>query len=985
MSEGRRRYWKSLEDLAETPAFLEILHREFPAQASELTDPSARREFLKLMGASLALAGLTACTRQPRETVVPYVRAPEDVVPGRPLFFSTAVLDGGYAKGVLVESHLGRPTKVEGNPEHPASLGATDVFGQAWVLGLYDPDRSQTLTFRGEIRPWSSFLATLRGALDEQRPRQGAGLRLLTGNVTSPTLFAQLQEILAAFPAARWHQYEAAVPQSALSAALGHSVQYRLDTADVIVSLEADFIGSGPGNLSYIRQYASRRKRPDLGQLNRLYVAESAWTLTGAKADHRLPVRSSQIEELARALSAGLGSGSVPGGPHQAWIQSAARDLQQQAGRSLVMPGEFQPVAVHRLAEAMNQRLGNVGRTVTYGSLLEARPVDAMASLRELVADMKAGRVELLVILDGNPVYSAPGDLDFAGALDKVPLRIHLGEYDDETAERCEWHIPAAHPLETWGDARAFDGTLTILQPLIAPLYGGKSPHELLAAFSARPDRTAHDVVKDFWRGRMAAGDFEAAWRRALHDGVVSSSLVPPAPAGTAPAASTSPASPVAESPVPGAAPSAGTGNGLEVLFRPDPSVHDGRFSNLGWLQELPKPITKLTWENAALLSPPTARRLGLTEGDVAELRYRGRTLRTPVWTVPGQADETVVLHLGYGRRRAGRVGNAAGFDASYLRTSDAPWVGTGAQMSRTGDRHVFACTQEHWTIDAEAARRNLIRSVALEEYRKDPGSVKEMGEAPPRSLTLLPERRSEGHAWGMAIDLNSCVGCNACITACQAENNIPVVGKDQVARGREMFWLRVDRYYTGDPYRSDTVGTHFQPLPCMQCENAPCEVVCPVGATVHSDEGLNDQVYNRCIGTRYCSNNCPYKVRRFNFFLYQDWDTPTFKMQRNPDVSIRSRGVMEKCTYCVQRINQARILARNEGRPIRDGDVQTACQSVCPAEAIVFGDLNDPQSHVARLKTEARNYSLLEELGTRPRTTYLAQVTNPNPELERG
>jgi molybdopterin-containing oxidoreductase family iron-sulfur binding subunit len=976
-----RTYWKSLEELARTPEFLEFLHREFPEQASEFDDPRGRREFLTVMGASLALAGLVGCTKQPEEKIVPYVHPPEQMVPGKPLFFATAMLDQGYAKGILVESHLGRPTKIEGNPDHPASLGATDTAGQAWVLGLYDPDRSQTLAYRGEIRAWSDFLVAMRSAIAVQKPRQGVGLRILTETVTSPSLAAQLVALLAELPAAKWHQWEpAGGAAAAMAQAAGgaRSVQYRFDQADVILSLDADFVMDGPANLRYVREYTARRKRPAEAPMNRLYVVETTPSPTGAIADHRLPLRPSELEGFARAVSAAMGGGAAgASGPAAAWAAAVARDLQAHAGRSLVLAGDYQPAAVHALAHEMNQRLGNVGQTVVYGAPVEARPVDPMASLAELTADMKSGQVEVLLVMGSNPVYSAPADLGFAEAMDKVKLRVHLGLYEDETAALSHWHVPQAHALETWSDARAFEGTATIMQPLIAPLYeSARSAHEVLAAFSSRPDRKGHDVVKDFWRTQLG-GDFEQRWMRALHDGVVAGWT------GTVGAAAAAPTTAATTSAVAAAAatPAAPAG-ALEIAFRPDPTIHDGRYANLGWLQELPKPITKLTWDNAALISPATAARLGLENHQVVEVKYRGRTVKAPVWTLPGQADDTVTVHLGYGRTRAGRVGNGAGFDANLIRTSDAPWSGLGVELARTAETRTLACTQDHWSIDQHAEARHVIRPTTVEDYAKEPDRIKEETEVPPRDETLYPNFKYPGHAWGMSIDLNSCVGCGACVVACVAENNIPVVGREQVAKGREMHWLRVDRYFSGQPERSDTVSAHFQPLPCMHCENAPCEQVCPVAATVHSDEGLNDQVYNRCIGTRYCSNNCPYKVRRFNFFLYQDWTTPTLKLQRNPDVTVRSRGVMEKCTYCVQRVEQARITAHNQGREIRDGEIQTACQSACPGEAIVFGDVNDPESRVSRLKNQHRDYSLLGELNTRPRTTYLAEVKNPNPEI---
>ena len=985
-----RTYWKSLEELAGDPAVEDMLRREFPEQASMFDDPLGRRQFLTLMGASLALAGLTGCTRQPEEKVVPYVKPPEGVIAGRPLFFATAVLDGGYAKGVLVESHLGRPTKIEGNPDHPASLGATDARGQAAILDLYDPDRSQTLMHLGEILPWGSFLASMKSALDAQRPVQGSGIRLLTETVTSPTLAAQIKALFAEFPAAKWHQWEPAGRDAARAGAVlafGHPVDthHRLD-ADVVVCIDADFVSDGPANLRSIREFTSRRKLEG-GQvkMNRLYAVECTPTLAGALADHRLPLRPSEVEGFTRALAAAVGAGgdagsapaSGPASSRAAWIAALAKDLQAHAGSSVVIPGEYQPPVVHALAHAINAKLGNVGKTVRYAEPVEASPVDQLASLRDLAADLDRGAVSLLVILGGNPVFTAPADLGFAGKMDKVALRVHLGLHDDETAERCHWQIPQAHSLESWSDARAVDGTVTILQPLIAPLYpSAKSPHELLAAFSARPERSGYDIVREYWSARGMGADFETAWKRALHDGLVAGlpSAPAPAPAVSGGDWARTPTGP----PV----------TGLEIAFRPDPSIHDGRYANNGWLQELPKPLTKLTWDNAALMGPETARGLGISierdhlgsHTDVVEVRLGGRTVQAPAWIVPGHPEGSLTLHLGYGRTRGGRVGTGTGFNAYALRTSTDPWWAAGAEARRTGERYRLACTQDHWSMEG----RPVVRSASLEEYERRPAFAKEMGEEPPRELTLYPPYKYEGHAWGMSIDLNSCVGCNACVAACVSENNIPVVGKDQVARGREMHWIRVDRYYSGDPATPESLETHHQPLPCMHCENAPCEVVCPVAATSHSDEGLNDMVYNRCVGTKYCSNNCPYKVRRFNFFLYQDWDTPTFKLMRNPEVTVRSRGVMEKCSYCVQRIERVRIDARNQGRPIRDGEIKTACQQACPGEAIVFGDVNDPQSRVSRLKAEPRNYGLLAEVNTRPRTTYLASVRNPNPEMPR-
>jgi molybdopterin-containing oxidoreductase family iron-sulfur binding subunit len=981
-----RRYWKSLDELADAPAFLEFLHREFPEQASMFEDPKGRREFMTLMGASLALAGLTACTKQPAEKILPYVRQPEQLVPGRPLFFATAASHDGYARGILVESHEGRPTKVEGNPDHPASLGGSDVFGQAHVLGLYDPDRSKRVLFLGEDRTWGDFRAALREALEKQKARGGAGLRLLTGRVTSPTVAAQIGGILAAFPQARWTSWEPAGRDNARAGAVlafGEPVepQYRFDRADVVLSLEADFVSSHPASLRLVREFASRRKvSAEKPEMSRLYVVEGSPSLTGASADHRLALRGSQIEGFARAVAAGAGL-AVEGGVAHDWVAPIVGDLKRAGARGLVIAGESQPPAVHAIAHALNEALGAVGTTVTYTAPAEAAPGGETSALAALAGEMRDGAVEVLVILGSNPVYAAPADLDFAKALDRVPLRIHHGLYLDETAERCHWHLPASHALESWGDLRAADGTASIVQPLIAPLFNTLSEIEVLAAFG-EGEQSGYDVLRAHWETALGSDGFEARWNRALHDGLVAGTAFPEKSVkvlfgGWAKAGRT-------------VAPA-----GLEIAFRTDPSVFDGRFANLGWLQELPKPLTKVTWDNVALVSPKTAAALGGVKTEqsasghsteVAELKLGGRSVRAPLWVLPGHADGAVTVHLGFGRRRAGRVGTGVGFDAFALRTSDAPWAAPGLEVSKTGETARVACTQDHWTMEAtaheQAAARHVVRAVTLAELAKDPHVVQKMGHNPAPGLSMFPPHPYEGRAWGMAVDMSACVGCNACVVACQAENNIPVVGKDQVGRGREMHWIRVDRYYEGPP---EGPQTFHQPVMCMHCEKAPCEVVCPVAATVHSEEGLNDMVYNRCVGTRYCSNNCPYKVRRFNFFLYQDWETPTFKMMRNPEVTVRSRGVMEKCTYCVQRITRARIDAKNQGREMRDGDVVTACEAACPAQAIVFGDVNDPESRVSRLKGGERSYGLLTELQTKPRTTYLAAVRNPNPQIPGG
>jgi MoCo/4Fe-4S cofactor protein with predicted Tat translocation signal len=957
-------YWRSLEELAGSQDFQDALHREFPKGASEWVDSVSRRGFLKVMGASLGLAGMTGCVRLPSEPIVPYVRQPENLVPGRPMYYATASTLGGYANPLLVESHLGRPTKIEGNDLHPASQGGTDIFAQASILGLYDPDRSQSMISLGDLRSWQAFLGAVRGPLSAQKALQGAGIRILTPTISSPTLADQLRNFLKGYPQAKWHVYEPVNRDNVLEGAklaFGQPVEtrYDLSKADVIVSLDADFLYAGfPGNTRYIRDFASRRN-PD-APMNRLYMVESTPTTTGAKADHRWPMRLEQILEVVRQL--GL-TGGLPDGSHRNPI---TQELMNHPGASAIIVGDHLPPAIHAIAHSYNQL--NVGKTVFYTDPVDANPVNQTESLKDLVNDMRAGKVDLLIILGGNPVYDAPADLNFADALQNsnVALRVHYGLYQNETAELCQWHVNATHELEAWGDARAYDGTASIIQPLIAPLYNGKSALEFVALLNGQSDATGYDLVRAYWQKQHTGADFEKFWRKSLHDGWIEGTRF--APKSVAVKGS------IEFPPHPAA-------NLIELNIRRDPTIHDGQFSNNGWLQELPKPMTKLTWDNAVLIAPKMAKDHGINTEDVVELELNGRKLSGPVWIQAGHPDNSVTIFLGYGRKRAGRVGTAQGFDAYALRTSDAPWIATGVQLRKTGATSKLASTQGMQSMETpDGGYRPLVRETTLEQYRKEPNFAKE--EETPYELSLYKPYpyKEEDYAWGMTIDLNSCVGCNNCMLACQSENNIAVVGKEQTQLGRHMHWIRVDAYYQGD---RDNPRAFFQPVPCMQCENAPCEVVCPVGATNHTTEGLNDMVYNRCVGTRYCSNNCPYKVRRFNFLLFQDWDTPQYKMMRNPDVSVRSRGVMEKCTYCVQRINERRIDAEREDRKINDAELQTACQQSCPAGAIIFGNVNDPNSKVSRLKAQARNYSLLGELNTRPRTTYLAEVRNPNPELE--
>jgi MoCo/4Fe-4S cofactor protein with predicted Tat translocation signal len=1037
-----KKYWRSLEELADSPAFRELVAREFPQQAETWDDPVGRRTFIKLMGASLALAGLSGCVFQPPEKIVPYVKQPEETVPGKALFFATAAPLFGAATPVLVRSNEGRPTKIEGNPDHPNNRpsefpkddtaqdprgsSATDIFTQASILGLYDPDRSQTLTYREDIRTWTTFVGEMRTLLDGQRAKQGAGIRFLTESIISPTLGAQMKETLQAFPQAKWYQYEPANRDNVLEGAklsLGQPVNtiYKFDLAERVLSLDCDFLSAFPGYLRYARDFMARRRVTESNkEMNRLYVIETTPSNTGAKADHTWVIRPGEFEQITRTLSSGLGSGSAPGGND--WQSVVTKDLLQHKGASIVIAGDHQPPIIHALAHAMNSALGNIGKTVFYTDPIDVNWVNHRQSVQELVNDLDANRVELLVIIGGNPVYNTPADLKLD--LDRFKrspncIRVHLSDYKDETSQLCHWHIPRAHYLESWSDTRSYDGTVTVIQPLIEPLFDGKTAHELLAVFSDQYDRKPHDIVKQYWQTNQgqanqgqqagagnrptpsptpsespsATGDFETRWRQALHDGFIPNTALPTKTLS-------------AQGNIPNQQTPLQQSSGIEVIFRTDPSIYDGRFANNGWLQELPKPLTKVTWDNAILISPNTAQQLlgvrdngGSTIGRehyvpaVDLVDDNNRTVRGPVWIMPGQPDNVLTVYLGYGRRLAGRVGNSTetnlvGFDAYQIRTADAPWSSSRIQVRKTTEQWVLATTQQHFLLEdpkfPHTEERDILRSQTLEQFLKGEGD--HGAEHPHETLydeeLYNPKKVGFGYAWGMAIDLNNCVGCNACTIACQSENNIPIVGKQEVTRSREMHWIRVDTYFRGhDTSRPE--ATDFMPVPCMHCENAPCEPVCPVHATVHSAEGLNDMVYNRCVGTKYCSNNCPYKVRRFNFFLYNDWDTPTYQLMRNPDVSVRSRGVMEKCTYCVQRIQAAKIQSELEDRKVVDGEIVTACQAVCPTEAIVFGDINDPNSRVSKVKANERNYSLLDDLNTKPRTTYLSALRNPNPEIK--
>jgi MoCo/4Fe-4S cofactor protein with predicted Tat translocation signal len=976
-------YWRSLEELAQSDGFVEMLHREFPRQASYLPEGTSRRDFLKLMSASMALAGLSACVKQPLEPIVPYVRQPNEVVLGNPLFFASAMPFGAYGSPVLVESHEGRPTKIEGNTEHPAGLGGSDIFMQASILDMYDPDRAQIISYLGDIRSWSDYSLALKGSLNSQKALKGGGMRILSAPTSSPTMASLMDQVKEAFPDSKWIQWEPVNRDSVRAGsmmAFGQYVEtrYNLEKADVILSLDGDFLSSGfPGFLYYTRQFAGRRN-PDLKEkMSRFYSVQSTPTNTSGKADHHLPVRASDVETLARAIASGVGAGggSSPNlkPDQQKWVAALVRDLQAHKGAAVVIPGDNQPPVVHALAHAINQALGANGNTVIFTDTVQVKPADGTAGLKELVGEMNSGKVDMLLIMGSNPVYDAPADFGFADAMDKVPLRIQHSLYSNETSDHVHWLIAGTHYLEQWGDTRSFDGTASLIQPLIAPLYNGKSEYEFINALVGSSETAGYDIVRKYWQDKIS-GDFDTAWRKALNDGYLPNTAFPAktvsAKGGNIP-------------PVNGV-----SAQLMEVMFRRDPMIYDGSRANNGWLQETPKPVSNLCWDNAVLISPNQAKQSGLVTGDIIEIEVNGRKVNGPIWPQPGHPDNAITVFLGYGRTKAGHVGTNVGFSGYKVRTSDAPWFAP-VNIKKVGEGFGFAHPQGFQYIDYSdlpkgtepLKNRHIIRKATLEDFIKNPNFAHEDIESPGPEMTLYTNYQYTELKWGMTIDMNSCVGCKTCIVACQAENNIPVVGKEQTMRGRQMQWLRVDVYYEGG---TENPTMYYQPIPCQQCENAPCEVVCPVGATVHSTEGLNDMVYNRCVGTRYCSNNCPYKVRRFNFLLFQDFTTPQLKMMRNPEVSVRSRGVMEKCTYCVQRITRGRIEAERENRKVRDGEVLTACQQACPAGAIVFGDLNDPESRVSKIKAQQRNYQLLEDLNTRPRTTYMAVVQNPNPEIEQ-
>ncbi|MBL8600295.1 MAG: TAT-variant-translocated molybdopterin oxidoreductase [Myxococcales bacterium] len=1014
-------YWTSLDDLTlqknPTAESQEALTAEFPEKAWDFSDAVSRRSFMTLMGASVALGTLQGC-RRPEDHVMPYVRQPEDVTVNVANFYATVIDRRGEGVGLLIESHEGRPTKVEGNPDHAGSLGKTDLLAQSSVLDLYDPDRLRQPMQGAELKNWHEFETALRAALAAHAGNQGEGLRLLVGPSISPTFQRVRALVETAFPRAKFHFWDAAnTSQVRLGAklAFGNPLvpSYDLARAETVLALDSDFLQTETGAVRNTRGFAAGRSL-DGASMSRLYVVEPTMTTTGGNADHRLRLAARDVGAYLKALAARLVSehhvelggltaavqgATAPAGVDAKWVNAVAKDLAEHREHGAILVGARQPAAVHALAHALNLALGNVGATVRFTPGLQggdALDMDEAGDIGALAEALGNGSVQTLLVLGGNPAYDAPSDLEFGQKIARARVSFHLTSHRNETSELCTWSVPRAHYLEAWGDAQSVDGTVAVQQPLIDPLFKGRSDIEVLALVASLPSLRGHDLVRQTHRGDMPELQFDRQWRRFLNRGYANKveaqnpSSVRAAEIGEA----------LRQMP---------TGQGLgasnfEVSLHVDAKVLDGRYANNAWLQELPDPVTKITWDNAAYLSPATATALGVHNGDMVRVSKGNNSIEIAAWVLPGQADFVVGLNLGWGRTRAGRVGNGRGFSVNKLRTVAAPWFFDGARVEKISGHYSFSQTQDHHRMEG--------RPIAIEstfaQYRENPNFAARRSPTP-RTLPLWREVEYNAHKWGMAIDLNLCTGCNACVVACQAENNIPVVGKEQVARGREMHWLRVDRYFVSprrDGHDSDAEATSdpavaFQPLACVHCEEAPCENVCPVNATVHSPEGLNEMAYNRCIGTRYCANNCPYKVRRFNYLnwhndgVYQplDSDVPeTVRMQMNPNVTVRFRGVMEKCTYCVQRIQNKKVESKRSNRyverngqeiyPLTDGELVTACQQACPANAIVFGDLNDSQSQVARANRDHRRYGLLAEIGTQPRTSYLAKIRNPNPEM---
>jgi len=997
MKHGKE-YWLSLRDKADTAEYRELIEREFPEGTVELASSMNRRTFMTLMGASVALAGLTSC-RRPEEQIVPYVSRPEEVTPGNIQRYATSMPLGTDNATLLVDSREGRPVKVSGNCGNAATGSASSVWANASVLTLFDPDRSRQTLAGGAETMLASFLSAWTPLQATYAANGGEGLALLCRPFASPTLQRLLDAFKTVYPAATVACHDAVSDENILEGsriAFGRPLRPRYDfaKADVVVALDADLFGTEYDALASARAFAARRQVLATGDsTNRLYVVEPTLTQTASLADHRLRLPATQVPVFLAALTQELaargltvpaaltGSLPRPDSMNAAWIDAVADDLLATRGKAILAAGRGQQPAVHAVIAQLNAALGNAGSTVQYAEHAFAME-SSVQDLAGLTTSMKDGKVETLVILDGNPVFNAPADLAFRSAMENVKTSVHSGLFVDETATASTWHIPQRHYLEAWGDVSSLHGHLGVIQPLIEPLYAdGLSDIEFLQLLIDGSQQKGLDLVRATWSALLPVLT-DTAWRGILHDGMYPRTLDLEQPAINIDAVSAS----LTKETFSPAAPSL---NSLDVVFRISPAVHDGRYANNGWLQEFPDPITKLTWDNAALLSAHTAKALGVKDGDLVRVTLDGHETPMPVWILPGQADYTVTLTLGYGRRHAGRVGNGVGFNSYRLRTSSALYTAGGVTIGAPFAEHAMACVQDHHGLDVENMAREgvrerlpqVYREATLDEYRKHPEFVDEAVEMLPLKNMWDDHDYSEGHQWGMNIDLNACIGCGACTVSCQSENNIPIVGKEQVLNGREMSWIRIDRYFKGD---EDDPDMRVMPVACHHCEMAPCEQVCPVAATSHDEEGLNVMTYNRCIGTRYCSNNCPYKVRRFNFYNYTSDLPEMVHMAQNPDVSVRFRGVMEKCTYCTQRITRGKIDAKREGREIKDGDIRTACEEACPTQAIVFGDINDPESRVSQMKRNERDYALLGEFNLRPRTTFLARLRNPNPRLEK-
>jgi MoCo/4Fe-4S cofactor protein with predicted Tat translocation signal len=983
MSLKGKEYWKSLDQLAETKEFKKFLHREFPEGASELEGGMSRRKFFTLMGASMAFAGLVSC-RRPVEKIVPYVKAPEEIIPGIPLFYATTMPFGTSSYGIVVKSNEGRPTKIEGNPIHPSSMGPSNVFMQASLLNLYDPDRSQKVLNNGAERDWPAFVQYWRELYPTFIDNKGERLAVLSESFASPTCAKLKDQFKATFPNATWATYEPVSDENIIKGtkvATGgdYVLTHSFEKAKVILSLDSDFLNMENENVVNASGFAAGRNVENVqSAMNRLYMAESTFSVTGSMADHRLRLKSSLMLDFALALNKELiklgvqtGIHSLPSHGHfdQTFIIALAKDLAENKGESLIIAGSQQPPEVHALVLAINSALGNLNKTASLKDSKNIQPADIDGTFA-LKDKIDAGLVDTIFILGGNPVYNAPADLKFRPLLRKVKNSIHLCPSENETSKIVSWHVPQSHYLESWGDARSVNGTTSVIQPLIRPLFESKSIIELLNVIVFGSDVPGYDLVRENWQSIIKT-NFEKNWKKVLHDGLLESSALDNSNVSIK-------TNRINENLAGLISLSKKTSkNDLEIVFKPSPSTFDGRFANNGWLMELPHSATKLTWDNAACMSLKTAKEFNVENEDLIQLSVNGKSLNVVVWILPGQADNSISIDLGFGQQDGGRVANGVGFNAYKIRTSKNLYFGNNVKLTKLNRKYNLANVQDHWSMEG----RPLIREATLNEYKHEPNFAKEMVEHPPLKNLWKDHSYDEGYQWGMSIDLNTCIGCNACTIACQSENNIPVIGKEQVRDGREMHWIRLDRYFNGGPNDPEMV---FQPMACQHCENAPCEQVCPVQATSHSKDGLNVMTYNRCVGTRYCSNNCPYKVRRFNFFNYTKDLPELVQMAQNPDVTVRSRGVMEKCTYCLQRINSARINAKNDGREIKDGEVTTACQQACPTKAIKFGNINDPQSDISEAKKNDRRYELLAELNVRPRTFYLAKIRNPNPKLQK-